>query len=231
MKNLFAWALACKEEYSRKLGGRLLPDHYGPAFREQSSTPPGPEAGESPDAAYWRNVDMADVLQGYKPRLRLTTHKGRWWIDVVAVPLNVPSWTSTRWARKGVTSADPELCTRKAVYAMMHLDGADLVAIQRMRNHLRNGLVDRMRWDSDFPHLAVQAVAWDDLDPPGWITPEARKAWRSNRGLIPYWYHSSNPHYRHRRPPAESACITADPAVDWYSGGWVGPHKPAGFRE
>lgn len=184
-----------------------------------------------PDAAFWRNVDMVDVLAAYKERLVLKRRDNRWWVDVVAVPLDGPGWSSVRWSRKGVSHYEAETCCRMAVYAMMELDGAPTEAKERMRMHLRYLRGRRIDILTPFWSLTMQSHSRDSLDPPDWITPEARKAWRSSRGLIPYWYHSGNPYYRHRRPPTESGCITADPAVDWYSGGWVGPHKPAGFRE
>lgn len=229
MNPIYALAVRLKLNHNRphaaKLGCDLgyvpLPENYAP---------PEPRK-QHPDAKFWRNVDMADVLTGYKERLVLKRRDNRWWIDVVAVPLDAPDWSATRWARKGISHYDAETCFRMAVYAMMELDGAPTEAKELMRSHLRLMRGKRIDMPTPFWSHTLAGIGRDSLDPPVWVTPEARAAWRSSRDLIPYWYHSGNPHYRHRRPPTESGCSTADPAVDWYSGGWVGPHKPAGFRE
>lgn len=151
-----------------------------------------------PDAAFWRNVDPADVLAGYKERLVLKRRNDHWWIDVVAVPLDAPGWAAVRWARKGISHYDAETCYRMAVYAMMELDGAPTEAKERMREHLRMQRGKRLDICTPFWSHTLAGIARDSLDPPAWVTPEARAAWRSNRSLIPYWYHDSNPHYRHR---------------------------------
>lgn len=167
-------------------------------FASGGYTSPEPPVRKHRDAAFWRNVEPAAVLAGYKDRLMLKRRDNRWWIDVVAVPLDAPSWSSARWARKGVSHYDAETCFRMAVYAMMELDGAPTEAKERMKLHLRYRRGCRIDMLTPFWSLTMQSIERDKLDPPEWITPEAREAWRRNRSLIPHWYHESNPHYRHR---------------------------------
>ncbi len=151
-----------------------------------------------PDAAFWRNVTIADVLAGYKERLVLKCRDERWWVDVVAVPLDAPNWSAVRWARRGISHYDAETCYRMAVYAMMELDGAPTEAKERMRSYLRLHRGGRLDMLTPFWSHTLAGIGRDSLDPPVWVTPEARAAWRRNRNLIPHWYHDSNPHYRHR---------------------------------